>query len=212
MKITRIKALCKEAKMVQILETGDMRQWIGTKGAIYPADGLTITRESLATLFDMPDVNKVLEVTDGNAYQSDLNPIPTICEWPQMGSGLPIVYMGRTLIPLGESGKLYLVRADMVKAAESTEGYLIFRKAENMRGEPLVVIDNGMLCTGIIRPLPKETVQAVQRYMDSFSQMQPDGTPFADGRQDEDEPASEEVEIAGQIEMHELLLEAGDEE
>ena len=129
-----------------------------------------------------------------------------------MGSGLPIVYMGRTLIPLGESGKLYLVRADMVKEAESTEGYLIFRKAENMRGEPLVVIDNGMLCTGIIRPLPKETVQAVQRYMDSFSQMQPDGTPFADGRQDEDEPASEEVEIAGQIEMHELLLEAGDEE
>lgn len=212
MKITKIKALCKESKTVQILETGDNTQWIGTKEAIYPAQGLTITRESLATLFDMPDVCKVLEVSDGNAYQSDLNPVPMVSEWPQMGSGMPVVYLGKTLIPLGEGGRLYLVRADMVKAAESTEGYLIFRKAENAKGEPLIVIDDGMLCTGIIRPLPKSTVQAVQRYMDSFAQMQPDGTP----EREENEGKEEEVEIAGQIEMHELLpnllLEEGEEE
>lgn len=99
----------------------------------------------------------------------------------------------------------------MVKAAESTEGYLIFRKAENGKGEPLIVIDDGMLCTGIIRPLPKSTVQAVQRYMDSFAQMQPDGTPEREEKEDKEA----KVEIAGQIEMHELmpdlLLEEGDE-
>lgn len=55
--------------------------------------------------------------------------------------------------------------------------------------------------TGIIRPLPKSTVQAVRRYMDSFSQMQPDGTP--EGETDNAE--QDAAEIAGQIEMHELL-------
>ena len=212
MKITKIKALCKEGKTVQIIETGDVRQWIGTKDAIYPADGLTITRESLTSLFDMPDVNKVLEVTCDDLCASDLNPIVRFEEWPQMGSGMPVVYMGKTLIPLSEGGRLYLVRADMVKAAKSTEGYLIFRKAENAKGEPLIVIDDGMLCTGIIRPLPKSTVQAVQRYMDSFAQMQPDGTP----EREENEDKEAEAEIAGQIEMHELmpylLLEGGNDD
>lgn len=100
----------------------------------------------------------------------------------------------------------------MVKAAESTEGYLIFRKAENAKGEPLIVIDDGMLCTGIIRPLPKSTVQAVQRYMDRFAQMQPEGTP----EREENEDKEAEAEIAGQIEMHELmpylLLEGGNDD
>lgn len=104
MKITKIKALCKEGKAVQILETGDVRQWIGTKDAIYPADGLTITRESLPSLFDMPDVNKVLEVSCDDMCASDLNPIVRFEEWPQMGSGMPVVYLGKTLIPLGEGG------------------------------------------------------------------------------------------------------------
>lgn len=212
MKITKIKALCKEGKAVQILETGDVRQWIGTKDAIYPADGLTITRESLPSLFDMPDVNKVLEVSCDDLCASDLNPIVRFEEWPQMGSGMPVVYLGKTLIPLGEGGRIYLVRADMVKAAESTKGYLIFRKAENAKGEPLIVIDDGMLCTGIIRPLPKSTVQAVQRDMDSFAQMQPDGTP----EREENEDKEAEVETAGQIEMHELmpylLLEGGNDD
>ena len=105
MKITKIKALCKEGKAVQILETGDVRQWIGTKDAIYPADGLTITHESLPSLFDMPDVNKVLEVSCDDLCASDLNPIVRFEEWPQMGSGMPVVYLGKTLIPLGEGGE-----------------------------------------------------------------------------------------------------------
>lgn len=104
MKITKIKALCKEGKAVQILGTDNTRQWIGTKDAIYPADGLTITRESLPSLFDMPDVCKVLEVTDGDLCASDLNPVVRFEEWPQMGSGMPVVYLGKSLIPLGEGG------------------------------------------------------------------------------------------------------------
>lgn len=68
------------------------------------------------------------------------------------------------------------------------------------------------IITGIIRPPPKSTVQAVQRYMESFAQMQPDGTP--EGKEDDNE--QDEAEIVGQIEMHELLpnllLEGGDDD
>lgn len=78
MKITRIKAICKAEKHCIIYEQGESRRLIGTRNAAYPADELNISRHSLKTLFDWPDVLNDIGVETVALEETRMHPMS---EW-----------------------------------------------------------------------------------------------------------------------------------
>lgn len=157
MKINKIKALCKSEKHCAIYARG-MQRWIGTRNAVYPAVDLLIKRENLSTLFDWPDVEADISIEEAMLEDTLIAPHdPYDREENELKPCCGISYMGENIIPLVRGDMLYFIREEYVSAAEKTEGYTIYTLTQNILGNPLIVIGNGMMTTGIIKPLPRKT-------------------------------------------------------
>lgn len=182
MKITSIKKLCTDAHMCMIYETGGARQWIGTLEAIYPGDGLQIGKESIKTLFDMPDADSKMEIGVDDIFKSELVPSDEETEmelaaWTELHGGLPIFYAGEKLYTMTHEGGILFVRADYVKPAIRKNDYLVFKLARNGFGHPLIMIGNGLEVTGVAKPVPAKTAASIVKLMGEMSAYRADGSP-----------------------------------
>lgn len=201
MKINKIKALCKAEKQCVIYESG-ARRMLGTLNAAYPAEGLSISKSSLRTLFDWPDVEDEINIETMLLEDSRLCPHNFGINSTQgMTIGYPITHLDEAVIPLGKDGKLYFVKEEYVNAEEKTEGYTKYYLARNVLGEPLVVVSDGLITTAIIKPLPRGMAEKIRIYMESMGKM------TARGWVDE-KATVKNMEIPGQIDMDEILEEA----
>lgn len=204
MKVTRIKSLCKAEKHCIIYEQGE-RRLIGTRNAAYPAEELNIGRYSLKTLFDWPDVLNEIGVETVALDETRMHPLS---EWHQKLVELTpcwsIVYAGETIIPLMHKAGILFVREAYISAAEKTEGYTHYYLSENLLGEPLIVIGDGLMTTAIVKPLPVNTGKGICEYMRNLSEAYVQGWPDQEGITDDNR-------LDKQINMDEMLEESGDE-
>ena len=74
MKFTKIKALCKAEKHCLIYKQGG-RTLLGTRNAAYPAEELAISRNSIKTLFDWPNVEEDITIEVRKMQESRLLPV-----------------------------------------------------------------------------------------------------------------------------------------
>lgn len=168
--------------MCMIYETGGARQWIGTLEAIYPADGLQITKNSIRTLFDMPDADKRMEIGVEDIFKSELVPseeeIAVELEgWTELNCRIPIFYLGEKVYPLTHRDGILFVQSDYVKPAIRKNDYLVFKLARNGFGHPLIMIGNGLEVTGVAKPVPAKTAASIVKLMGEMSAYRADGSP-----------------------------------
>lgn len=203
MKINRIKALCKKAHRCIILNDSDGRQYIGTTSAIYPADGLTLTQTSIGTLFDMPDAGNVLRVEEKALEDSDIAP-KNEYKWANLREGGNINWLGDALYALvdDDSGYIFWVNAEYIRAAEYTEGYRMYRLTENAKGEPIIMIEDGLLVIGIVKPIAQRTAQSIGAHMAQLSHLHPMGSPNPGEVKKQDNG-----ELEGQMNMDDMMEE-----
>lgn len=204
MRITHIKKLCVEAHMCMIYEANEQRQWIGTQEAIYPVDEIQLSKGSIKTLFDMPDADGRMEIEVDEIWKSELVPCDNEVElelegWKELHCMNAVHYGGEKIFPLAADDlTIAFVQEDYIKPAIRKNDYLTFKMAWNRFGHPLVVIGNGAIITGIVRPIPKKGAQEIVDLMAQMGKMEAEGT------QDGHAPTRQEAEVEqadGQIEM-----------
>lgn len=203
MKITRIKAICKAEKHCIIYEQGESRSLVGTRNAAYPADELNISRYSLKTLFDWPDVLNDIDVETVALEETRMHPMS---EWHshlvELKPCWTVAYAGEAVIPLMHKTGLIFVRKTYVSAAEKIEGNTHYYLSENAMGEPLVVISDGLITTAIVKPLPVNTAKGICTYMAELCRTNVQGWPDQEGIVDD-------ISLDKQIAMDEMLEEKG---
>lgn len=204
MKVTRIKNLCKAERHCIIYQQGG-RTLIGTRNAAYPSEELTITPKALRTLFDWTSVEEDITIEARKMQESRLLPMSEYkSQLIELKPGWEITCMGDTVVPLMHAMGLYFVRKEYIDAAEKTEGYTSYHLSENIDGEPLIIVGDGLMTTAIIKPINRREAGNIRDYMGRMSNMMVFGWP------DEEKP---EVvgEISGQITVDEMLEENSDE-
>lgn len=208
MKITRIKALCKEASCAIICST-PTRQYIGTLEAIYPASDVEIGKASIPTLFDMPDALDDLRVDERQLNDSDLMPVEGLRSYfaseGQLREAIGLNWLGEQVLGLAsdDARTILFVRMDYIRAAEKTEGYAMYHLAHNAKGEPLIVLSDGLIMTGIVKPIPERTAQSILTLMRGLTGLTPCGSPDPGVQREED------GQLPGQMRMEDMMEEAG---
>lgn len=204
MKVTRIKSLCKAEKKCMIYQHGASRL-IGTTNAAYPAENLAITTEGVATLFDWPDVQEDITVDAMMFAESQIFPhIMSTEKNKEMSVGFSINYLGEEIVPLCHQSGVYFIRGVYRDAAEKAEGYDRYYLAQNVEGEPLILLSDGLMTPAVIKPLPRKTAAEICNYLCRIGEMPARGWEHEEGK-------TEEAQIKGQINMDEMLEESGDE-
>ncbi|MBQ7885513.1 MAG: hypothetical protein IJ313_01315 [Clostridia bacterium] len=208
MKITRIKALCKEADRAMIYNHHG-RQYLGMLEAIYPADNIEISKASIPTLFDMPDALNDLIVDEMVLEGSDLMPVAGFESVPfnelgKLFETMAVNYLGAQLVGMTCGPDILFVQEKYLGAAEKTEGYQMYHLVHNEKGEPLVMISDGMMITGIVRPITRRTVQSILEMMRGMINQQPCGSPDPGMRQEADD------QLPGQMHMDDVVEEGED--
>lgn len=203
MKITKIKALCKTEKHCLIYKQGG-RTLLGTRNAAYPAEELAISRNSIKTLFDWPNVEEDITIEVRKMQESRLLPVIEYkSQLTELKPGWEITCAGDTVVPLMHERGMYFVNKAYVEASEKTEGYTRYHLSENIDGEPLIIMGDGLITTAIIRPIYQRTANNIRDYLVRMTRMIVFGWP------DEDKPEASR-ELSGQINMDEMLEEEND--
>ena len=204
MKVTRIKNLCKAEKHCIIYKQGG-RTLIGTRDVAYPSEELEITKKSIKTLFDWPTVEVDITIEERKMNESRLLPLETYkAHLIELKQGWEITRAGDTVVPLMHAMGLYFVRKEYIDAAEKTEGYTSYHLSENVDGEPLIIVGDGLVTTAIIKPLSRREASNIRDYLGRMSNMLVFGWP------DADKPEEIDGELRGQISVDEMLEENGD--
>ena len=209
MKFSQIKKICKDAEECIIYQDGPM-QWIGTGDAAYPLEDVDATVASVKTLFDWPDVEADIGVFEKTLEEMGLAPDGVArCDvrsdkWPKLIQGITIYCGGDKIIPLVCGMNVLFVWAERIRPAIRKGEYLEFRLAHNQDDEPLIMVNNGLMVTGILRPMYQREAEAAVDQLRRMGTFAPVGTPN-DRKKPEEES---EDEIDGQIAMDEMLEEA----
>lgn len=204
MKFTRIKALCKAEHCCIIYKQGG-RTLLGTRNAAYPAEDLVISHKSIRTLFDWPDVEADITIEVRKMQESRLKPESEYKnQLVELKPGWEITCAGDTAVPLMHENGLYFVNKAYIDAAEKTEGYTSYHLSENIDGEPLIIVGDGLMTTAIIKPMSKGTARNIRDYLERMAGFYVFGWP------DEEKPVEVPGQMAGQVNMNEMLEENED--
>lgn len=204
MKFTRIKALCKTEKCCIIYRQGG-RTLIGTRNAAYPAEELPITAKSIKTLFDWPDVEEDIPIEIKQMKDSRMCPMSEYKnQLIELHPGWEISYRGEAILPLMYEGGMFFVEQAYIAAAEKTEGYTSYHASENIDGEPLIIVGDGLITTAIIKPMAKKEGYAIRDYLERMTNFTVFGWP------DEEKPEEAAGQLNGQMNMDEMLEENKD--
>lgn len=208
MKFSQIKKLCKDAQECVTYEDGPLT-WLGTRYAAYPIEDVDIDTSSIKTLLDWPDVESDIGVEMIELAESTIMPNGTtradvaFNHWVKLEQGMAVYYAGERINPLVHNGGVLFVEEDKIKPAIRRGEYLDFRLVYNQDDEPMVVITNGLIVTGIVRPLTVREAELILETMGKMAAMRPEGTP-GDVKRRAKERAEE---IDGQIAMDEMVEE-----
>ena len=205
MKVTRIKNLCKAERHCVIYQQGG-RTLIGTRNAAYMSEELVITPKGIKTLFDWPEVETDIAVEVRKMSESRMLPMNTYkSQLVELVPGWEITCSGDTVVPLMHKMGLYFVNKAYIDAAEKTERYTSYHLSENVDGEPLILIGDGLMTTAIIKPRNRREAINIRDYLGRMANMTAFGWP------DEDKPVEIGGELRGQISVDEMLEENGNE-
>lgn len=200
MKVTRIKNLCKAESHCIIYQQGG-RTLIGTRNTAYPSEELKITPKALKTLFDWPTVEGDISIEVRKMQESRLLPMSEYkSQLVELHPGWEVSFAGDAVVPLMHEMGLYFVNKAYIDAAEKTEGYTSYHLSENIDGEPLIIVGNGLMTTAIIKPMSRREATGIRDYLERMTRMPAFGWP------DEDKPEAV-GEISGQITVDEMLEE-----
>lgn len=201
MKVTRIKALCKDEGQA-IIYNDFGRQYLGTAQAAYPVDNIEIQKTSIPTLFDWPKALHDMDVTEMAMEGSMMMPEGGIVDIPfrEEGKLFPEMEIGGwTAMSDSTTREILFVQEELIRAAEKTEGYQMFHRRENANGEPLVIISDGMIVTGIVRPAKQKTAERIAAAMRCLGALTPIGSP------DPNEARKEEAQLPGQMNIDDVM-------
>lgn len=180
MKLSAIKRVCLDAKQFCIYDDEGGRQWIGTKSAAYPVGGELFSEANIDEIFDLtPKQAEKVEVRREEWETSELCMRMDVAglERARMLTGLPVYYLGMMMQPLEYREKLYLVlMRDIRAAAINGCEYMSYYMGEDARGKPLVIISDGMINAGVVRPVPKEISKGVLSWMREYAALEPEGS------------------------------------
>lgn len=196
MKIAAIKRMCLGERMCRILTGQQGQQWIGTSRAIFRVDdGLRITQESIKGLFDLDQAQ--MDKLAISEQELELAPI-----WPMMRrdqnkmSECPLRinnYGGVEL--LAHDGRMYMCSIDAIKAAVDRGDYREYWLGYDRFNAPLIIVRDGLIFAGVIRPEPKAECEFILRAMEDWAQM------IAAGMGVDEEPRQEEAPEGEQVAM-----------
>ena len=157
MKLSRIKALCKETgKAIIYTDTAPdgmvLQQYISNGTVIVPVEGLPILQASnLPTLFQLsPAAEEKMTLKDAPLPEGI--PVQDMGAWEEAMVPMHLrLKIGRhTLIPLRqEIGRVIYLDADLSGAIEAKEPRYILRKIGT---KPVVAIMDGFFLAGIVAP------------------------------------------------------------
>ena len=193
MKLSAIKRVCMDAKQFCIYDEEDGTQWIGTQNAAYPVGGELFSEANIAEIFDLTEKqSSKVEVRREMWETSYMRPVAKAVgiDRARMTPGLPVCYVGEMMQPLAYRGELYLVLVRDIKAAASNgREYLDYYMDEDAQGEPLVIISDGMLDAGVVRPLPVGMAEGVINWLRPYGELAPGASrrepfPAEDGEED----------------------------
>lgn len=213
MKFSQIKKICKDAKECVIYNEGYM-QWIGTGEAAYPLEDVEATVAAMKTLFDWPDIEADIAVVEKTMDEIGLAPDDVArCDmvsngWEKLSQCISIHSGADKIVPLACGMNVLFAWWDRVRPAIRKGEYLEFRLAHNKDEEPLIVVTNGFMVTGILRPMYQKQAETCTDMLRKMSAFVPVGTPN-DRKKQEEEPEEQEEpeEIDGQIAIDEMLEE-----
>lgn len=214
MKFSQIKKICKDAKECVIYNEGHM-QWIGTGEAAYPLEDVEATVAAMKTLFDWPDIEADIAVVEKTMDEIGLAPDDAAsCDvvsngWKKLSQCISIHSGADKIVPLACGMNVLFAWWDRVRPAIRKGEYLDFRLAHNKDEEPLIVVTNGFMVTGILRPMYQKQAEVCMETLRKMSAFVPVGTPN-DRKKQEEEPEEQEEpeEIDGQIAMDEMMEDA----
>ena len=191
---------------MRYLPAGGGRTLIGTRNAAYMSEELVITPKGIKTLFDWPEVETDIAVVVRKMSESRMLPMNTYkSQLIELVPGWEITCSGDTVVPLMHEMGLYFVNKAYIDAAEKTEGYTSYHLSENVDGEPLILIGDGLMTTAIIKPRNRREAINIRDYLGRMANMTAFGWP------DEDKMVEIGVELRRQISVDEMLEENGNE-
>lgn len=177
MKIAQIRKLILERWRCNILTGNQKQQWIGGNDWMVRVDeGLFLTAECVKGLFDLDTVQMTkLQITEA--------PLETYPLWPVMKRDMnpmkagPVAideYGGVATLIFGNA--VYLLERKYIKAAVSNDDYREYMLAWDEGNNPLIVICDGMIFSGIARPMSADVCKLTMEQMRHMSALEPGGT------------------------------------
>jgi hypothetical protein len=170
MKISEIKKLVLEANQCVIATSMRGKQYVGTPYALYPVDdGLTLTEENVAGLFDLDEKQRK------NVVVSE-RPLEVCGCWPllnvtmnAMASSSFTIKGVEDYILLSESGKTFCLPTRVIRPAVGKTEYRQYMLGKAKYGNPVIVIEDGMMWAGIALPMDVGRVENIQRELRAFA-------------------------------------------
>lgn len=193
MKIGAIRALIKSAGVCLITTSARGTQWIGTEEALFLVEqGLNLTESSVCGLLDFSEQEqKKIRFIEESMEDCDLWPRQDI---PQnaMTQDMITIKIGEEIVPLEFDGRIYFIEARKIKCAVGTAEYREYDLGYNENGEPLILIFDGMVQAGIVKPLNVMQNAAVLRVLGRIAEKRPGGAEAAP----EKEEAAEQLSLS----------------
>lgn len=197
MKIQAIKKLILAEKECYILTGQVGQQWIGTQKAIFRVDdGLKLRSSSIKGLFDLDtDQEARIEIIEQELEMASI--------WPMMRKSQNIM----TVCPLGinnfggvellaHGGRMYMCSVNAIKAAVDTADYRKYMLGYDRFHAPLIIVNDGMIFAGVIRPEPTEKCKFILKALEDWAQMIAAGTGMEEAP--EEAPEGEQMEMIGE--------------
>ena len=166
MKLKNVAEICKRAGVFYLYdehkESGEFRQWLGDRCAVYPLDGLPVLDEgNLCAMFDItekqkkklrirredaPDGISLEDTEPGEGYLFDV--------WPV------IEYENVAVKPLNTREGMVFIQNGYLSPLSDMEDYLSLYERKDTAGRTYIVAKNGLEIVAAIMP--------IERIKDSF--------------------------------------------
>lgn len=198
MRMRAIKSICTKAKQFILYEGGNA-QWIGTEDAIYRVDDtITLTENAIPDIFDISDKKlEKIEILTKQLKESDLCPADgsVLSDSEMMGEWSAVIQeMGNQYKFLeSRDHRLYMIDYSAIFGGTESGVYRRFYLLKNQKGEAVIALSDGMITTGMMRPVSGEKMAAFQKGLRNLGFMQPGIAPKQNDEEEEENPLEEQM-------------------
>ena len=199
MKIQAIKKLCLGEKLCRILTGLQGQQWIGGRDWMCRVDdGLLLTKDAIKGLFDLDtEQAEKMQIEEEMLEQADLWPVLRRTMNTLKTGLIDLNNFGGVEI-LGDGGTVYLAEKRKIKAAVDSADYREYLLAWDAWDNPLIVVRDGMIFAGVLRPMAQTVCKTLLDNMRAIGELNPGGTTK---REEEAYQLKLEAETGQQLDM-----------